>query len=178
MNEVKFIKNKNIFHSNAQALVNPVNCRGVMGKGLASQFKHHFPSYYEHYLKLCNLGEIRLGHVHVYSEPDIALSMYQVHGLEDEFDISRLPTNYIIISFPTKNHWKEQSEYRHIARGLRDLNHQISHWGIESVAIPKLGCGLGGLKWSVVKEQIVSELDNSLSNDSDKKKDVTIEIYE
>ena len=127
-----------IFDSGAQALVNPVNCFGVMGAGLALEFRKRFPDYYDSYIQDCNLGEVAIGHVSVYE------SIYWPCA---------------IISFPTKTRWEYKSSITYILYGLRDLSLAVSEFKFGSIAIPALGCGLGGLKWENVRPLIVKEFE-------------------
>lgn len=118
-----------ILTANTEIIVNPVNCVGVMGAGLALEFKRHYPNYYSDYAVKCRMGRIRLGYVDFYT----------------------LPNQRIICSFPTKNHWRDKSNITDIENGLINLSKRI---GTMSISFPKLGCGLGGLKWSDVNELI------------------------
>jgi O-acetyl-ADP-ribose deacetylase (regulator of RNase III) len=124
-----------IFASDAEALVNPVNCVGVMGKGLALAFKKRFPRNFESYADACRVGMLRPGKVYVVPLWAKARPRY-------------------IINFPTKRHWREPSRSEDIAAGLADLVAVIREHDIRSVAIPALGCGLGGLSWQDVHQQI------------------------
>ncbi len=120
----------------ADAIVNTVNCVGVMGKGIALQFKKKWPENFKAYEKACKAGSIRPG------------SMF-VH------ELGRLAGKpYFIINFPTKDHWRGKSELSFIEDGLKDLVRMVREHGIRSIAIPPLGCGNGGLDWSVVKPLI------------------------
>lgn len=119
---------KNIFDSPAEALVNPVNCVGVMGTGLAHQFAKRYPKMYLEYRKACVSGELKPGKIHVYQGPDYRY----------------------ILNFPTKTHWREKSKLEYIEQGLEELENVLSDYLIYSVAIPALGCGLGGLDWEEV----------------------------
>lgn len=123
--------------ANVAALVNPVNCVGVMGKGLALQFRQTFPTNYQAYVKACRAGEVRLGTMFVFVET------------RDE-----QPTT--IINFPTKQHWKQQSNLLDIATGLNDLIAQLRLRSIASIAVPALGCGYGGLAWVEVAPLIIN----------------------
>lgn len=127
-----------IFESNAQAWVNPVNCVGIMGKGLALEFKKAFPECYKVYVMGCKNEHVRLGKVQILMRG----------ALNPEF----------IINFPTKNHWKDKSEYENISTGMDDLVDKIENYGITSIAIPALGCGWGGLKWEKVMPIIQNKL--------------------
>ena len=137
----------NILESKAMALVNTVNLEGIMGKGIALQFKKQFPSNYKLYKKACEDGTIGIGKLFVTKEQTM-------FGLK------------IIINFPTKTDWRKPSEYLYIEEGLDDLIRVISDYQIESIAIPPLGAGNGGLNWERVKAII-----------EDKLALLTIEIY-
>ena len=115
-----------------EALANSVNTVGVMGKGIALQFKNAFPANFKAYEAACNKQAVRLGEVFV-------------------FDNGRLTTPHWIINFPTKGHWRAKSRIRDVADGLDDLRHVIEELEISSVALPPLGCGHGGLDWSEVR---------------------------
>jgi O-acetyl-ADP-ribose deacetylase (regulator of RNase III) len=121
-----------IFKANVEALVNPVNCVGVMGAGLASQFKAAFPKNFYAYAKACKQGQVQLGKMFIYKNQ------------------TELNPQYII-NFPTKKHWLNKSRFQDIVAGLEALKLVLQENYISSVAIPALGCGLGGLKWSEVK---------------------------
>lgn len=130
--------------SNAEALVNTVNTDGIMGKGIALQFKNQFPNNFKEYVKACKANAIGVGKVFVYEENSL------------------LKEKKIIINFPTKTSWKKPSEYSYIEEGLKDLVRVIKLKEIESIAIPPLGAGNGGLIWSKVKlllEEYLSNLD-------------------
>ena len=118
-----------------EALVNPVNTAGVMGKGLALQFKKVYPANFAAYAAAAKRGELVVGRVFV-------------------FETSGLRNPRFIINFPTKRHWREPSRLEDIDAGLVDLVRVIRENRIGSVALPALGCGLGGLKWADVKPMI------------------------
>ena len=115
----------NIFDSNAQCLVNPVNCVGVMGKGLALDFKKHYPDMFKFYIKRCKEGELNLGKIGFYA-------------------LKHKP-NRIICLFPTKQHWRDKSTVSSIDDGLKAFAKYAPDMMIETAAFPQLGCGLGGL---------------------------------
>lgn len=121
-----------VFNTNAQAIVNTVNCVGVMGAGLALEFKLRFPQMYKDYSELCRRKEIKPGNLTVYRDDSTPL----------------------IINFPTKNHWKYPSQLKWIEQGLQHFVQVYTQWGITSVAFPKLGCDRGGLNWSDVYQLI------------------------
>ncbi len=134
---VRFITG-DIFAQDAQAIVNPVNCVGVMGKGLALQFKQKFPLNFEIYRTACMKGELRPGRI-------------LTCGTGRE-------TPSVIINLPTKRHWRDGSRMEDIEAGLDALAREIRERGLSSVAIPALGAGLGGLEWNGVRKAIEDRL--------------------
>jgi O-acetyl-ADP-ribose deacetylase (regulator of RNase III) len=124
-----------IFKCGADALVNAVNCVGVMGRGIALQFKHVFPENFKSYEVACKRGEVQPGRMFVY-------------------ETGQLTPPRFIINFPTKRHWRDNSRIEDIEAGLVDLSLVIRKKGIYSIAIPPLGCGLGGLNWNDVRPRI------------------------
>jgi len=131
----------NILESETQALVNTVNTVGVMGKGIALQFKKAFPENFKKYAKACKKGEIAIGKLFVNKENTI-------YGEK------------IIINFPTKKDWSKPSEYEYIEKGLDELIKIIEENKIKSIALPPLGAGSGGLIWGKVKTIIEEKLKN------------------
>lgn len=125
-----------LFASNAQTLVNTVNCVGVMGKGVALEFKTRFPAMARDYADRCARGEVRLGEPYLYAD---------LTGVQ-------------IVNFPTKGHWRSSSRLADIAAGLDHLAAHLSDWRITSLAMPPLGCGNGGLAWSEVGPLIHAKL--------------------
>lgn len=132
-------KSGDILHENVEALVNTVNCVGVMGRGIALQFKNTFPENFKEYAAACKKGELEPGKLFVFSTNQIVNPRY-------------------IINFPTKRHWRGKSRMEDIEAGLLALVQCIAEYGIKSIAIPPLGCGLGGLDWEVVKSRILWHL--------------------
>lgn len=124
----------NLLKAKVDALVNTVNTVGVMGKGIALQFKQAFPDVFKSYKEACDAGEIVVGKVHVVNRPS--------------------PPRFVI-NFPTKKHWRNPSKIEYICDGLNDLVLSIPELGIKSIAIPPLGCGNGGLDWRAVRPLIV-----------------------
>jgi O-acetyl-ADP-ribose deacetylase (regulator of RNase III) len=126
--------------ADADALVNTVNCVGVMGKGIALQFKRRYPSVFKAYEEACRQGEVTIGRMFV------------------------VPTNQLngpryVVNFPTKRHWRSPSRLEYIEDGLVDLRRIIMEYGIKSIAIPRLGAGNGGLDWRAVEPLIVQNLE-------------------
>jgi O-acetyl-ADP-ribose deacetylase (regulator of RNase III) len=133
--------NGDIFASNAEALVDPVNCVGTSGKGLALLFKHRHPDAVGVYERDAKAGAIRTGDVY---------AVWSRARLIDRGPNKRTAT--LIYFFPTKQHWRDPSRLEWIASGLDALVRRIS--GVESIAIPALGCGCGGLRWDDVRPLI------------------------
>jgi O-acetyl-ADP-ribose deacetylase (regulator of RNase III) len=129
----------NLLEATADALVNTVNTVGVMGKGIALQFKQAYPANFRAYEAACRRGEVRLGSMFTYET-----------GLLDG-------PRYII-NFPTKGHWRARSKLSDIKVGLADLREVIHDRDIRSIAIPPLGCGNGGLDWRDVRPLIIEAL--------------------
>ncbi|MEM8484003.1 MAG: macro domain-containing protein [Bacteroidota bacterium] len=133
------LKRGNLLEASAEALVNTVNCVGVMGKGIALQFKQAYPENYKIYKKVCDQHALKTGMMLVHDRG----------GLEKSAD----PPRYII-NFPTKNHWRGKSKMADIESGLQALIEEIHTREIKSIAIPPLGCGNGGLNWNDVRTRI------------------------
>lgn len=129
------LKRGNLIETDAEALVNTVNCEGFMGKGIALQFKKAFPENFQAYERACRAGEVRPGRMFVFSTGTF---------MNPKF----------IINFPTKRKWRERSRIEDIRRGLEDLIEVTQRLQIASIAVPPLGCGLGGLDWRNVKSII------------------------
>ncbi len=135
MSDIK-IKVGDIFKSDSQTLVNTVNCVGIMGKGIALEFKKRFPEMYSDYIARCKSGEVRLG------------SPYLYKSLVEPW----------ILNFPTKKHWRSVSLISDIISGLNHLKKNYEKWGITSIAVPPLGCGLGQLDWTIVGPTLYKRL--------------------
>jgi O-acetyl-ADP-ribose deacetylase (regulator of RNase III) len=131
--------NGNIFESTADLIVNPVNCVGIMGKGLAKEFKQRYPSMFEYYTLYCKSQRLFVGSLFVYKCQTTKKPDY-------------------IVCFPTKIHWNEKSEYTYIRKGLNELKETTISLNIKSIAIPALGCGLGELDFNEVLKMIVETL--------------------
>lgn len=138
-------KQTNIFDLNTEAITNTVNCVGVMGKGLALAFKNKYPGNFKFYKDMCMANKVRPGEVLIYP-----FTLNIIDGNNPKY----------IVNFPTKRHWKDNSILQDIEDGLKDLKNKIIEMKIESIAIPPLGCGLGGLNWNIVKEKIINELND------------------
>lgn len=129
----------NILHADAEALVNTVNCVGVMGRGIALQFKNAYPKNFKAYEAACQRQEVQPGRMFVYATGELANPRF-------------------IINFPTKRHWRGNSRMEDIESGLIDLVEVIRRNNIQSIAIPPLGSGLGGLEWDDVRPRIEKAL--------------------
>ena len=130
----------NILESGAQALINTVNTGGVMGKGIALQFKKAYPNNFSAYQNACKQGDIAIGKLFVTK------------------DLNLNSGEKVIINFPTKKDWRKPSEYSFIEKGLDDLVQIIENKDIKSIALPPLGAGNGGLEWEKVKKIIEQKL--------------------
>lgn len=134
----KTIKNGDIFQSDADILVNPINLQGTMGAGLAKSFRDRFPINNAIYEQYCRFNKLKIGEVLAISE-----------------------NGKIIVNFPTKDDWRNPSKYEYIETGMKDLCDILSKMLInKSVAFPKLGCGLGKLEWDKVRSIIVKHLES------------------
>nr|DAV58750.1 MAG TPA: hypothetical protein [Caudoviricetes sp.] len=141
-------KTGNIFNSDADYFVNPVNLMGTSGKGLALEVKRRYPQADKIYQAVCKSGEFNIG------------------------DILQVPTDdhKFVLFFPTKKHWRDPSEYEYIERGLDSLKYHCKDIPKNSIiAIPQLGCGLGGLEWSRVHGLILEYLKDV--------RDITFYVY-
>ncbi|MDO9326363.1 MAG: macro domain-containing protein [Methanoregula sp.] len=138
----------NIFNSRTETLVNTVNCVGIMGKGLAKEFKKHFPEMYDEYRIRCENNEIKPGQPYVWKNKTGRIS---------------------VLNFPTKDHWKGKSRLEWIEYGLKFFCENYHNWDIKSIAFPALGCSNGGLDWEDVEPLMIRHLQ--------KIHDITIEIY-
>ncbi len=135
---IEFTKG-DLLTADVEALVNTVNCVGIMGRGVALQFKERFPANFKAYEAACRRDEVQPGRMFVY-------------------ETATLTNPKFIINFPTKRHWRGKSRMEDIDSGLRALSEEIRERGINSIAIPPLGSGLGGLDWSEVRPRIEAAL--------------------
>ncbi|NHF66827.1 type II toxin-antitoxin system antitoxin DNA ADP-ribosyl glycohydrolase DarG [Xanthomonas hortorum] len=152
MNNITF-KVGDMFLTNADAIVNTVNCVGVMGKGVALEFKRRWPENYKFYKKACDKRELRPGKMLIFDRGGI----FDAEGPR------------FLVNFPTKDHWRSKSKVEYIESGLDALVEEIKVRSIKSIALPPLGCGNGGLDWALIRPLIISKL-SMLSG-------VRIEIY-
>ncbi len=143
------LQHGNLLNAKTEAIVNTVNTVGVMGKGIALQFKQAFPENYRIYERACRRGDVSIGRVLV---------------------VSMLGDPRYIINFPTKRHWRARSKLKDIESGLDDLVRQVRDLQIGSIAVPPLGCGNGGLDWADVRPRIEAAF-AALP-------DVRVEVYE
>lgn len=128
-------KTGDILTEDAEALVNTVNCVGIMGRGVALQFKNTFPENFRAYADACKRHNVQPGRMFVFETKGLTNPRY-------------------IINFPTKRHWRGNSRMEDIESGLKALTDVIRERNIRSIAIPPLGSGLGGLDWSQVRSKI------------------------
>lgn len=135
-----------MFFARVQTLTISVNCVGVMGKGLASTAKYRFPDVYVEYQDLCRTGQIRPGKPYLYTRE--SSTFYDLCDEELPSDQELSQTWFLL--FPTKNHWRNKSSLEDIEKGLQWLLQNYQRLGIKSLAMPALGCGLGGLSWEQV----------------------------
>lgn len=135
------IKSGNFFDYDASIRINTVNCVGAMGAGVALQFKNIFPQMFIEYKKLCTLKNLTPGTLHIWKSENI---------FED----------LTIINFPTKDHWRDPSEYYYIEKGLDALHAYLKSCSAKTITVPALGCGHGGLDWNIVKQMIYEKLAN------------------
>jgi len=133
------LRTGDILTADAEAIVNTVNCVGIMGRGIALQFKNAFPANFKAYAAACAHEEVRPGKMFV-------------------FETGALTNPKFIINFPTKRHWRGKSRIEDIESGLKALVEEIRGRGIRSIAIPPLGSGLGGLSWTDIRPRIVEAL--------------------
>ncbi|SDC53919.1 O-acetyl-ADP-ribose deacetylase (regulator of RNase III), contains Macro domain [Sphingomonas sp. YR710] len=135
------LRTGDILKADAEAIVNTVNCVGIMGRGIALQFKKAFPANFRAYARACDEGEVQPGKMFVY-------------------DTGAFTNPRYIVNFPTKRHWKGKSRIEDIESGLVALAQEVRERHIKSIAIPPLGAGLGGLEWADVRPRIEAALCN------------------
>ena len=135
---IEEVHGTDLFVIQADAIVNPVNCVGVMGKGIALEIKKRFPRSCRAYKVACECGHLRPG------------VLFYVAGREGERNI---------VHFPAKDHWRYPAKLEWIESGLEDLRRHYAAWGLKSIAMPQLGCGLGKLNWEDVRPLILAALE-------------------
>jgi O-acetyl-ADP-ribose deacetylase (regulator of RNase III) len=129
----------NLLEDDAQALVNTVNTVGVMGKGIALQFKQRFPANFAAYAQACKLGQVQTGRMFVTESGELTGPRW-------------------VVNFPTKQHWRDPSRMEWVVDGLQDLRGLLISYSVASIALPALGAGLGGLPWAAVRGHIEAAL--------------------
>ncbi len=135
-----YTKSGNMFDVDADVLVNTINCVGVMGCGVALEFKKRYPNMFREYCRACKSNEILPGTLWYFRASD----------------------HKLIVNFPTKDHWRERSRYSYISSGLKQLKLLVMKLSKgSSIAVPALGCGHGGLDWNVVLPLINEHLEDS-----------------
>lgn len=139
-------KKGDIFKEEVEAIVNAVNCVGVMGRGIALQFKKRFPDNFKDYEEACRRKEVVPGKMFVHENNYSSGPKY-------------------IVNFPSKRHWRESSYIEDIELGLYNLSEVIDDFNIKSIALPPIGCGLGGLDWNKVRDHIEMKLSHLLDVD-------------
>ncbi len=145
------LKKGNVLGADVEALVNTVNCVGVMGRGIALQFKDAFPANFTAYEAACKRGDVVPGRMFI-------------------FDTGALTNPRYIVNFPTKRHWRGKSRIEDIDAGLANLVAEVTRREIKSIAIPPLGTGLGGLSWSDVRPRIIKA--------AEQLPDVDVQVFE
>ena len=143
------IKKGNIFTTNSQIIVNTVNCVGVMGAGIALEFKMRYPKMFDDYQRFCESGEIKIGNLWIYNDIN----------QEQNSACSR------VLNFPTKKHWKDLSSLNYLEKGLEKFLLTYQQKGITSIAFPLLGASLGGLPEELVLKTMkhyLNQVDNNV----------------
>lgn len=141
MAQFKYVTNKNIVHSNCDIIVNTVNCSGVSGKGIALDFKNHYPDNFNKYKARCLAKRLKPGGHMFFKQRK---GFRRIH----------------ILNVATKNKWHFNSEYKWIDNILKDIANILSDNSVKHIAIPPLGCGCGGLDWDIVHSMILTKLEH------------------
>ncbi len=131
----------NLLDADVEAVVNTVNTQGIMGKGVALQFRKAYPDNYEAYRRACEAGEVKPGSMFIFDRQTLTQPRY-------------------LINFPTKRHWRNPSRMEDIEAGLMALVADVRRLGVRSIALPPLGCGLGGLPWPQVRRRMQEAFEN------------------
>ena len=145
-------KTGDMFQENAQAIINTVNCVGVMGKGVALEFKRRWKFNFDAYKKACDNGTMQVGKILVVKNKK------QYSLLEENTNENTEQDFEYLLNFPTKNHWRSKSKIEYITDGMDDLISVIKKHNITNIVIPPLGCGNGQLDWNTVKQIIIDRL--------------------
>ena len=132
---IEWIKDGDLFTSGCEGLVNPVNTEGVMGKGLAAEFKRRWPAMFVNYQAACRTGTLKIGSVQPCKVDSEGADLW-------------------IFNFPTKDRWRDPSKLEYVEKGLTDLRRALRSLELKSVAIPALGAGLGMLDWPLVSARL------------------------
>ncbi|MCD6283217.1 macro domain-containing protein [bacterium] len=148
------VDGKNMFRSKSDALVCPANSVGVMGKGIALEFKKRFPEIVRPYVRACKLGVLKPGHI----------MMVRIDVQPNLFE-HRRPS---VVIFTTKDHWEDPSRLEWIESGLADLRSHCREWDLRTISMPQIGCGLGGLSWDDVQPLVHKYFDDAK---------VTLKVY-
>lgn len=135
MTTISVVRDRNIFDSQCDVIVNTVNCVGVMGKGIALEMKKRYPDMFVKYKEYCEKGLIDIGKLWLWKGKDKS-----------------------ILNFPTKKHWKEKSDYSYIEEGMKKFRETYQLKGIRTIAFPMLGCSNGGLDKDIVLEIMAKHL--------------------
>ncbi len=175
---VVYIQNKSIFDSDADVLVNSTNVKGVMGAGIAREFKRRFPEMFKDYKKACRKGDTRIlakfeVDLRDYKNPKLIIC--NIYDWKPHVWVERKNgKDFIILNFPTKIYWDLPSDYKIIEAGLKWIRNNLSFLSeklgrkIKKIAIPQIGAGYGGLEWNTVKNLIEEYLGDL---------DVLVEVY-
>jgi O-acetyl-ADP-ribose deacetylase (regulator of RNase III)/uncharacterized protein YwgA len=155
-----------LFESDAQTLVNTINCVGIMGKGIALEFKKRFPEMFFAYEKRCKRGEVVLGQPYLYKPSAGSHNLLQYSFFHEKN--SEPGSTHWVLNFPTKDHWRSVASLDSIIAGVEFLLTHYKDWGIQSLAMPPLGCGEGQLEWRVIGPTLFRYLS---------KMDVPVELY-
>jgi len=154
--EQLFLVDGDMFFSQMQTLTISVNTVGVMGKGLASRAKYQFPDTYVVYQDVCRQKVLQMGTPYLYRRE----TSFEQALADDPHSLQDLNSNKWFLLFPTKRHWREAADAEGIEQGLQWIRNNYQHEGIQSLAVPALGCGLGGLKWREIGPLMCRYLSN------------------
>lgn len=148
------IEGGDLLLDDADALVNTVNCVGVMGAGVAKAFKERYPLMFSTYRRRCAAGSVRTGTMDVWANPGHPANRIVDDAPAQAPRTPVLANPRLVVNFPTKQHWRDPSRIEWVVEGLVDLTLVVNAHRITSIAIPPLGCGLGGLDWRRVRPMV------------------------